>query len=199
VVAIHYRRHHEVADGILHGQRYSTRRSQVAIGRERDNDLVLPDAAVSRRHCRITQGNDGWRLEDLGSTHGTCINGLRVRSVTPVVAGERIEIGPFVLVLDPLDAMGGDHVDRAAALELALLESIANGEHGSRLVYADWLEERGDVVRAEFLRLLQAIIDAPIATPADKSALEAPTRRMRELVPAIDLAWRLRVSRLISR
>jgi uncharacterized protein (TIGR02996 family) len=48
-----------------------------------------------------------------------------------------------------------------------------------RLVYADWLEERGDG-RAEFLRLLhqRAVV----------------TARLRQLVPELDPAWVRRVS-----
>jgi hypothetical protein len=42
------------------------------MGRAEDNDLVLPDIGVSRRHARIVVDRDEVRIEDLGSGNGTC-------------------------------------------------------------------------------------------------------------------------------
>lgn len=38
----------------------------------------LPDRWVSRHHCAIQSAGDRWELEDLGSTHGTKVNGVEV-------------------------------------------------------------------------------------------------------------------------
>jgi phosphoserine phosphatase RsbU/P len=49
-----------------------------SIGRKTDKDLVLADARVSRDHAHIVlEGNDFF-LVDLGSKHGTFVNGQRV-------------------------------------------------------------------------------------------------------------------------
>lgn len=45
------------------------------IGRDGGCDLVLTDLTVSRRHARLERDGAGWRLEDLGSTNGTRLNG----------------------------------------------------------------------------------------------------------------------------
>lgn len=185
MVAIHYQRRNELGEGAMFGHRYRTGRTQITIGRSQGNDLVLADMRVSRRHCRFSQGDGGWTVEDLGSMHGTSINGLRVRVPTPVTAGQVIEVASFVLVLD---ASAG----KIESVEESLLEAIASNDPGSRLVYADWLEERGDGTRAEFLRLLQAEIDHDRAGRIDRVA------RLRELVGAIDVEWRLRVSHVIA-
>ena len=50
----------------------------VRIGASPDNDLVLTDRAVSRRHAEIRMTPNGLLLRDLGSTNGTFINDVRI-------------------------------------------------------------------------------------------------------------------------
>ena len=47
----------------------------LAIGRTSSNDLILPHAGVSNFHAQITSLGEGFRLQDLGSTNGTRVNG----------------------------------------------------------------------------------------------------------------------------
>jgi transcriptional regulator with PAS, ATPase and Fis domain len=55
--------------------------SLVRIGKAEDNDLVLLDETVSRRHCEIESGELGVRVRDVGSTNGVWIGGIRVLDV----------------------------------------------------------------------------------------------------------------------
>src|ERR1039458_1048351 len=48
------------------------------IGRQPENHLILRDSRVSRSHARIVVENGAYILEDLGSRHGTFVNGKRV-------------------------------------------------------------------------------------------------------------------------
>ncbi|WP_172623426.1 FHA domain-containing protein [Arabiibacter massiliensis] len=41
------------------------------IGRYTDSDVIEGDPSASRQHCRIVRDERCWRLEDLGSKHGT--------------------------------------------------------------------------------------------------------------------------------
>ena len=50
----------------------------VRIGTAPDNDVVLTDRAVSRRHAEIHMTPNGLLLRDLGSTNGTFINDVRI-------------------------------------------------------------------------------------------------------------------------
>ncbi len=69
------------------------------LGRSRENDRVLPDQNVSRRHAVITRDDSGacWLL-DLNSTNGTFLNQARVEQNSLLRTDDHIRIGPFELV-----------------------------------------------------------------------------------------------------
>ena len=46
----------------------------ITLGRLPDNDLVVNEPAVSRRHAEITRSDMGYSLRDLGTTNGTFVN-----------------------------------------------------------------------------------------------------------------------------
>jgi len=50
-------------------------RDLLNIGRAPDQDLILPDGYVSRRHAVIERNNGGYILVDRNSSHGTFLNG----------------------------------------------------------------------------------------------------------------------------
>ena len=50
------------------------------LGREADNTLSIPEAAVSRHHALVERRGDGFWIVDNGSTNGTVINGERVKA-----------------------------------------------------------------------------------------------------------------------
>ena len=54
-------------------------RASTSIGRSPDRDVVLQDALVSRQHAVITRDGDTWTVSDPISTHGTYLNGARIR------------------------------------------------------------------------------------------------------------------------
>lgn len=61
------------------------------IGRMPDNDVVIHDACVSRRHCAILVHTlDGCELHDVASKNGTFINGKRLSGPTRLNSGDEI-------------------------------------------------------------------------------------------------------------
>jgi len=53
------------------------RKERVTIGRRADNDVCLPHPAVSGEHAAVVTILSDSFLEDLGSTNGTLVNGIR--------------------------------------------------------------------------------------------------------------------------
>jgi adenylate cyclase len=68
-----------------------------SIGRERDNDLILADRAISRHHAQIAKTKDGYILTDLSSYNGTIVNGNPIQSLL-LKHNDKIKIGPKSLV-----------------------------------------------------------------------------------------------------
>ncbi len=81
-------------------------RPVLTIGRAPSNDIVLPDASVSKHHAQIFQTGDGWSLTDLSSTNGSWINGVRVVD-QHLMPGDRIRIGTFELTFEVFADAGG--------------------------------------------------------------------------------------------
>ena len=91
--------HLVVTSGTLTGTRLPLRDKGVLIGRNPECSLVLDDDFASGRHARIIRGEDGWFVEDLGSTNGTFIGQFRVGEAIPVEAGTTVRIGKTLLEL----------------------------------------------------------------------------------------------------
>jgi hypothetical protein len=69
------------------------------IGRTQECDLRIADLSVSRLHARLVRAEDGWLLRDLGSHNGTRVNGWLIREPVPVRAGDRIEFGSALFII----------------------------------------------------------------------------------------------------
>jgi hypothetical protein len=63
------------------------------IGRAPENDVVVQDAYVSRRHCAIlVHAGDGCELHDIASKNGTFINGRKLAGPTSLAPGDEIRM-----------------------------------------------------------------------------------------------------------
>ncbi|MBA2389721.1 MAG: DUF3662 domain-containing protein [Geodermatophilaceae bacterium] len=65
----------------------------VDVGRSADCEVTIHYAAASRRHLRLTPTPAGCRLEDLGSRHGTRVNGVAVGHPVLLRARDTVQIG----------------------------------------------------------------------------------------------------------
>jgi hypothetical protein len=72
---------------------------KIKIGRGIENDVVLKDIAVSRKHCLIVRKEGQWTVEDLGSDNGTFLDSQPVRK-SGFRPGQYVQIGRTIIVLE---------------------------------------------------------------------------------------------------
>ena len=174
-------------------QRFVFEKAEITIGRVPGNDLVLPHGSVSRRHARIVIKNERFILVDLKSTNGTFVNGRRLTSPLVISEHDQIAIGQLRLTIEDEEAPTTEWVPAPPLdpMEEELIAAVAARDHASRVVYADWLEGRGEATRAEFLR----IQDRLAGLSADDPAFRAGRERLEALAPELDVEWRFAVAR----
>ncbi|MGZ4395845.1 MAG: FHA domain-containing protein [Gaiellaceae bacterium] len=91
-----------VASPILDpGAEFELDRVDVTIGRGDQNDVALEgDEFASARHVRIEPRPDGVWVQDLGSTNGTFVNGVRIEQRRRLDPGDVVRVGETDLRLD---------------------------------------------------------------------------------------------------
>jgi hypothetical protein len=74
-------------------------RAPFEVGRAPDAEVVLRDPEVSRRHARFESYNGVVYVEDLQSSNGTFLNGMRVTEAIEVRAGDEVDVGTTRIIL----------------------------------------------------------------------------------------------------
>jgi hypothetical protein len=88
-----------VTEGSLAGTTLSLMDSGVLLGRNPECTLVLDDDFASGRHARIFRQDDGWFVEDLGSTNGTYLGSNKLTEPMPLEVGSALRIGKTIFEL----------------------------------------------------------------------------------------------------
>lgn len=74
--------------------------AEVRIGRAVDNDIVLTDIAVSRKHMVLSWDGAAWVIHDNGSGNGTLVNDRLEDGRCQLHHGDRVELGNTVVRFD---------------------------------------------------------------------------------------------------
>lgn len=91
----------EIIQGPDKGKKIILEGENIYIGRHTRCEFVLSDPEVSRRHVKLTRCEQGWLLEDLGSTNGTRVNDRRI-SRQLIGPGDRIQLGQCIVTIKQL-------------------------------------------------------------------------------------------------
>ena len=81
------------------GTAYPLEKAELFIGRDLNNEIVINDPEMSRRHARLYLQGANYVLEDLGSTNGTAVNGQRLMGPYLLRPGEMVTFGEHVALL----------------------------------------------------------------------------------------------------
>jgi hypothetical protein len=138
------------------------RRERVTLGRRADNDVCLPNLAVSGEHAVVVTILTDSFLEDLGSTNGTLVNGKPIAKHF-LRDGDLIDIGRHKL----LYFVDDEAIPPAGILKKAIREAV--GDLG------DKVEMAKPIVRTR--RASPAVVRRDGATPAVSPKADESTQR----------------------
>ena len=120
--------------------------TEIVIGRRAVLDIILSHPLVSRQHARIVPEGEAFEIVDLGSSHGTWVNGNRIDTHT-LRSRDRIRLGQQGIELTFLsgdeDAAGATVVMGQATIVSGLLDGAGIENAVSRL--AAVLPDKSDV------------------------------------------------------
>jgi len=108
-------------------EEYSTN-DIISIGRGDDNVLVLESSNVSRNHCQLIFANGSWQIEDLGSTNGVELDGVKI-SKKAVKNGSSLSVRPFILIVSlPSEEVDATIADSTLTDDGTLLEDATQAD-----------------------------------------------------------------------
>jgi uncharacterized protein (TIGR02996 family) len=167
-------------------QRITSEKDEIWLGTRADADIKLEGSDVAARHCKLVVRPAGiFLVREAGELK---VNGKPLDRSTPLYATDKVFVGTYSFMTETL-------ARKPDANEEKLLLDIAAGDDASRMVYADWLEENGDLRRAEFLRTQELMRSLQSDDPDTRMTFVEQSRRLRQLATLVDLEWRMRVAR----
>ena len=84
------------------GEMYALDSAPISIGRGANNDIAIAgDEYASSRHARFEPRRDGIYVEDVGSTNGTFVNGIRLTRERKLTPGDVVRVGETDLRYEP--------------------------------------------------------------------------------------------------
>jgi len=83
-------------EGDFPGQVFRLRQGRQIIGRRPECDIRLRERAVSGIHAEVIRMREAVTINDLASTNGTLVNGMRIRHPVPLSQGNLLKLGNCV-------------------------------------------------------------------------------------------------------
>ena len=87
------------------------------VGRALDGVIAVPSSKASRRHARIVVSPEKAVVEDLGSRNGTRVNDALIDRPVELKNGDRIRVGPAVLVFCVAGSSGSTSEETGPGLD----------------------------------------------------------------------------------
>jgi len=141
---------------------------ELVVGRHAEGaGRLADDEEISRSHARFTLDDSGYcAVDDLGSTNGTFVNGLRISGPQTLSEGDTIELGATTLVVRELPSVAQAPVAEPEARQSTVRPGAAS------------------------VPVTEEAVPAPVAeeAPAAPVAEEAPAAPVAEEAPAAPVA-----------
>lgn len=101
-------------------------RQQLTIGRAKGCDIRLDGLLISNRHALITKEGGKVYVEDIASTNGTYLNGVRMSSRELLGEQDLVQIGPFLVQADVVGVTVFDTRARTRIDVVGVTKSVLN-------------------------------------------------------------------------
>ncbi len=161
---------------------------ELLIGRHADGaGRLAEDDEISRSHARLSLDTAGFcAIEDLGSTNGTFVNGLRISSPQTLSEGDSIELGGTTLVVRELPIPATENTRRPVTPQPTLIpgEALQRAVSDLTPVPADMAQESSpnedeDQTRVTQRARLLLQLDVDMATGEATIALGPDTEPLK--------------------
>jgi predicted component of type VI protein secretion system len=171
-----------ITSGAKKRQAIRLRSEETIVGRQHGCDLRIPSPDISRRHCRLSMRADCLVVEDLASSNGSYVNGVRIQGEELLRPGDLLAVGPVTFRVE--------YALTTSALQQLLPEPPVVP---AIIEDADVLSDEIEVVRlvednAPPRKPHQpAVVDA---LPADEEDIPVAAEEDQKTVNLDDLAWK---------
>jgi peroxiredoxin len=173
-------------------------KDQLSIGADAENDIVLREKTVSRRHALLKRKRgDRWEITDLGSTNGTTVNRAKIKTATEIRLGDEIAIGGVSLAMVGAATATGDAkptrrrvASLRTVLEVGLIFFVAGFGVAQYLAFLKYREEnrfllaQAEAIPAEQLAQRARLAPQPLA-PAPSAAASHATSISKPTSPVV--------------
>ena len=144
-----------IVEGPFAGGKVADWESPLMIGRGLENHIVLLDDAVSISHAKITGDAQRHILEDLDSSNGTFVDGIKVKRTT-LENGQRIKIGVSTLFYKKTNLRKQRQLRNRVILGTVIMAGLLGAAKllqptdvaGKYVTDAEGLYKRGDLTKA---------------------------------------------------
>lgn len=165
---------------------------KITIGRSSENQIVVRDDRVSRRHAEISHSTGGWAVRDLGSRNGTQVAGVRADGEQPLQAGDVVEVADcrMMFVTNLADAFGNPAIESSAisATQINLDQVTADLDEApvilNRRKHSNWSQRGFKPTKDEadesafFFRLISELVSSSSIETAAQTALDLLLERI---------------------
>ncbi len=199
-----------VRKGPRPGQIFPLELDLLTVGRDPLSDIVIEDPEVSRHHASFTQGDEGYLLQDKGSTNGSFVDGERLGgdpvalkpgqvimfgSTVTLVYQATSESDPMATMVGPVAEVGVDEPDPPAQDEMPAAEPDLEAMQSFGLpdpVEEDPFEELDEAVPSmdevePVVEDLSEDLDSMPAFGLPDQVEEAPIEELDEAMPSFGL------------
>jgi pSer/pThr/pTyr-binding forkhead associated (FHA) protein len=101
----------------------------------------IPEAEVSRRHCRLVQKDGFVVIEDLKSINGTYVNGVPVSGAQAIRPGDAVEVGPLRFIVGYELTSSAKSKLETFATDVELLPEDSGPDFLEDVEGIEWIEE----------------------------------------------------------